>query len=659
MSLTPVSFTGFSEFSDDFQAILQRTFEVANFPIQQLQTEQTINLAKQQALGDLSFVVSNLESEFASLGLLGATSAVTASSSDEKVATVTVAGTPTIQSYDLVVTSEAKAAQETSLTGLADTDKTGLTADGIYKLTVGTTVTNVDLLTIGSGRTAGTTGSATPSPAVSVQVDFSNGLTGSITANLNSFFVAGAAPSGATAGDTVSVTFVSEDSTISETITTVGLAGGDDASAIARLLNDQITANANLNGKVSFSDEGGKLKLVVSDTAGQGFTFTSSNTGTVVTGLEGGGTVGGHSEEEIAAALNAQVALDSSLVSAGVVFSAVNGEVKVRSNTKTDITTTDSAQGTGFVSGLAGTQTVEAYDNTLEGFRDFINAQSTTLGVKATLINTSSDTANPSHHLTLTATTTGTTTLKLEDSTPANLLTVVNQGTNAVFTVNGVSADNSSNTITDFAPGLSLTIVGAGSATVSTQTDRTQISTALGNVAADYNAVVAKLGAQFGEAAGVLSGSIAVRAVQQALRDVTSFQGSGAIKSMVELGLELDSKGLMTFNAITFNALTDTQINDTLTFIGDTTTGFAGTAFTGLKDLADPVTGQIKTAIDFLKESDKSLADEILEAQERVDRLMVTLEAKFAAADLLLAQIESQQRLLTAIFEAQALAKKS
>ncbi len=358
MSLTPVSFTGFSEFSDDFQAILQRTFEVANFPIQQLQTEQTINLAQQQALGDLSFVVSNLESEFASLGLLGATSAVTASSSDEKVATVTVAGTPTIQSYDLVVTSEAKVAQETSLTGLADTDKTGLTADGIYKLTVGTTVTNVDLLAIGSGRTAGTTGSATPSPAVSVQVDFSNGLTGSITANLNSFFVAGAAPSGAGAGDTVSVTFISEDSTISETITTVGLAGGDDANAIATLLNDQITANANLNGKVSFSDEGGKLKLVVSDTAGQGFTFTSSNTGTVVTGLEGGGTVGGHSEEEIAAALNAQVALDSSLVSAGVVFSAVNGEVKVRSNTKTDITTTDSAQGTGFVSGLAGTQTV-------------------------------------------------------------------------------------------------------------------------------------------------------------------------------------------------------------------------------------------------------------------------------------------------------------
>ncbi len=123
----------------------------------------------------------------------------------------------------------------------------------------------------------------------------------------------------------------------------------------------------------------------------------------------------------------------------------------------------------------------------------------------------------------------------------------MNQGTNAVFTVNGVSANNSSNTITDFAPGLSLTIVGAGNATVSTQTDRTQIATALGNIAADYNGVVANLATQFGEAAGVLSGSVAVRSVQQALRDVTGFQGSGTIKSMVEVGLELDSKGLMTF----------------------------------------------------------------------------------------------------------------
>ena len=369
------------------------------------------------------------------------------------MATVTVTGSASAVDVDLNVTSAAAVAQETTTTALSNKNTTALEADGIYKLTLGAVQTTIDLLTIGSGRTAGTTGATTPATPVSVQVDFSNGLTASISADLNSFFVASAAPSGAGAGDTISVTFVSEDNSINETITTVALAGGENAAAITTLLNDQITANANLNGKVSFSDEGGNLKLVVSDTAGQGFTFTSSNTGAVVTGLESGATVGGHSAEEIAAALNVQVALNASLVSAGVTFTAESGEVRVKGNTKFDVTGTDSAQGTGFVSGLSGTQTVEGYGNTLDGLSDYINANSTTLGVKATIINTSSDPINPNYHLTLTTTQTGATTLKLENSAAANLVTVNDQGSDAVFSVNGLpDVTNSSNVITDFAP---------------------------------------------------------------------------------------------------------------------------------------------------------------------------------------------------------------
>ena len=395
MSLPPISFTGVSEFADDFQVILERAFEVATLPINGLQTEQTLNLARQQQLGNLAAAVQSLESSFAALGIQGKNGAITASSSDTDVATVTVTGSASAVDVDLNVTSAAAVAQETTTTALSNKTTSALEADGIYKLTLGATQTTIDLLTIGSGRTAGTTGSSTPATPVSVQVGFSNGLTASITANLNSFFVASAAPSGAGAGDTISVTFVSEDNSINETITTAALAGGENAAAIVILLNNQITANANLNGKVSFSDEGGNLKLVVSDTAGQGFTFTSSNTGSVVTGLESGGTLGGHSAEEIAAALNVQVALNQSLVSAGVSFTAESGEVRVKGNTKFDITGTDSAQGTGFVSGLSGTQTVEGYGNTLDGLSAYINANSTTLGVKATIINTSSDPINP------------------------------------------------------------------------------------------------------------------------------------------------------------------------------------------------------------------------------------------------------------------------
>jgi flagellar hook-associated protein 2 len=652
MGIPPISFTGLSQFSENFALILERSFEIANLPIQQLQTEQTLNLARQQELSDLGATLKTLEDRFVSLSLLGAKSALGSSSSDTAVASVVVTGSPSTASFDINVTSAASAAQEVTTTSLASTSSGGVTADGVYALTVGATTTNFDLLTLGSGRTAGTTGATTPSPPVSVQVDFSNGLAGSITASLDSFFVAAAAPSAIGAGDTISVSFVSEDSVINEQITTVALTGTETTADIATLLNDQITANGNLNGKLSFSDEGGNLKLTLSDTVGQGFTFTSASTGSVVSGLESGGTVGGESAEEIAAALNAEVALDATLAAAGVTFTAVSGEVQVSGDQAFDITVSDNAQGTGFLSGLAGAHSVEAFDNTLDGLRDFINAQSSSLGVKASIINTSSDPDNPTYHLSVTATSTGLEILALKDSLAADLLTTSNQGTDAVFTVNGLAVTNSGNTIVNFEPGLTVTIEGAGSTTVSVFSDRATVSNSLANFAAEYNNTVAKIQTQIGEGAGILSGDIIVRQSQQALREITSFSGSGAIQSIVELGLEFDENGLLSFESLTFNSLTDDQVLDALEFIGDTSSGFAGLGFSKLKDLADPVTGQIQATISILTESDENIQKQIDAATERVDRLIATLELQFAATDLLVSQLESQQSALTSVFEA-------
>ena len=220
---------------------------------------------------------------------------------------------------------------------------------------------------LGSGRTAGTTGLVTPSPPVSVQVNFSNGVTGGVTANLDSFFVAAAAPSGPAAGETVSVTFTSADATISRTITTAPLLGGgtvaQTTAEIRDRLNDQIALDPELAGLITFSDTGAgppanALKVVLSDQAGQGFSFTATTSNPAFTsGLEAGGTLGGYSAEEIAAALNAQVALDAGLSAAGIRFAAVGGEVKIDGDLSFDFAVSENAQGTGFVSGLPATGT--------------------------------------------------------------------------------------------------------------------------------------------------------------------------------------------------------------------------------------------------------------------------------------------------------------
>jgi hypothetical protein len=131
MGLPPISFTGLSKFSENFQTILQRSFEVANLPIKNLQTEQTLLLAQREALGELAGAVQALENRFATLGLVGARDALSGTSSNEDVAVAVVSGTPDLLSFDLDVTSAASAAQESSAIGLPDSDATGLSADGV------------------------------------------------------------------------------------------------------------------------------------------------------------------------------------------------------------------------------------------------------------------------------------------------------------------------------------------------------------------------------------------------------------------------------------------------------------------------------------------------------------------------------------------------
>lgn len=210
----------------------------------------------------------------------------------------------------------------------------------------------------GSGRTPGTLGATTPSPPVSVTAGFSGGITGSITATLDSFFVASAAPAGLANGDTITVNFTSADGTTKAGITTAPLSAGDSTATIATRLNDQIALNPALAGKLSFADQGGRLKLIESDTVGQGFSFTASTSDPGFTsGLESGGKVGGHSAQEIAAALNAQIALNTTLADAGVRFTAVggpSGQVRVDASAPFTATVTDFDNGTGFASGLAG-----------------------------------------------------------------------------------------------------------------------------------------------------------------------------------------------------------------------------------------------------------------------------------------------------------------
>jgi len=208
----------------------------------------------------------------------------------------------------------------------------------------------------GFGRTTGNTGAATTAPPSQVQVDFTGPFTVSITATLDSF-VAGTTPPGVAApGDTFSLRFISADGALNRTVTTSPLLGGETAADLATRINDQIALDPQLAGLVNVADAGGTLKLTLSETAGQGFSFTASTAGSgFLTGLEPRGPLGGQSAEEIAASLNAEIANQPDLVAAAVRFTAINGELRLDGDAPFDYTVTDiDPSATGFASGLHG-----------------------------------------------------------------------------------------------------------------------------------------------------------------------------------------------------------------------------------------------------------------------------------------------------------------
>jgi flagellar hook-associated protein 2 len=293
-----------------------------------------------------------------------------------------------------------------------------------------------------------------------------------------------------------------------------------------------------------------------------------------------------------------------------------------------------------------------AHNNVL-GLRDAINA----LGapVTASVLTTGSN----GTYLSVTANSTGKTTLQLND-TPAsggstNLLTSTNQGTDAVFQLNGVPVDHPTNNINDVVSGLTFNILGttAANQTVSLTlgTDPTQLSSALQTFASSYNALVDQVNSQVGTAAGSLNGDYLINQVESDLQQTVGYAGSNSIKGLATLGLTLDTSGKITFDQKTFDALGSTQISDAFSYLGSSSTGF-GSLAQKFTTLSDPISGLIQLQTAGLTAENQTLTDSINRVTDRVSTIQNSVTLRLQAADAAIASLQSQQTVITASIQA-------
>lgn len=149
MAFSPLTFTGVSTYSADFQKILERTVAIASQPITQLQAEQAKIFQQKTLATGLQSSVGALVSAVGALGEVGSSKALGGTSSNSsKVSIGTVTATSPASYSISEITSVARGASATSA-GYANGSSAAVSATGTVKLTFNGTEHTIAL---GSGE---------------------------------------------------------------------------------------------------------------------------------------------------------------------------------------------------------------------------------------------------------------------------------------------------------------------------------------------------------------------------------------------------------------------------------------------------------------------------------------------------------------------------
>jgi flagellar hook-associated protein 2 len=269
--------------------------------------------------------------------------------------------------------------------------------------------------------------------------------------------------------------------------------------------------------------------------------------------LESLGTVSKQKGLQVTSSNSAVVSVSNTNAEAATTYTINNVTSLAKAASETSATgyaDSSSAQvsASGTVKLTVGTQdytiNLSPANNNLNGLRNAINALGS--GVTASILTTGTG-ATP-NYLTVSANAAGATTLRLVEDpngTPVELLTSTNQGSNAVFQLNGVPVSRNSNQVNDVIPGLSFNLLAESSTpvTLTIATQKSRLTDSLEQFVSAYNSLQNSVAQQVGPSAGLLSGDFLVREIQKASREVTNFAGD---LSLSDLGIRL-GKGRLVF----------------------------------------------------------------------------------------------------------------
>jgi len=249
-------------------------------------------------------------------------------------------------------------------------------------------------------------------------------------------------------------------------------------------------------------------------------------------------------------------------------------------------------------SGTAQIITLDSTDNTLASLASAINSGS--YGISASVI-----TNGTTQRLSLVSQTSGaagnlTVSASLSDTTSGGAavnFTQAQAGQDAQFSVDGINATSSSNTVSNVIPGVTFQLLSASPGTniqVEITNNNGDVESAVSNFVKAYNAVMGDLNTEEGNNASgspePLFGSPTISTLQSQLQQALDFtQSSGAVTSLTQLGVSVNNDGTLQLNTDTLQSELASNYQDVVKFFqpSGSFTSFGGNMTTVLNNLGN------------------------------------------------------------------------
>lgn len=253
-----------------------------------------------------------------------------------------------------------------------------------------------------------------------------------------------------------------------------------------------------------------------------------------------------------------------------------------------------------------------------------------------------------------------------------NFDTKIQSASNASLTVDGIKISSSSNTVSDAITGVTLNLLGTTSsaATVGLNNDTTGAHTKVDALVTAYNDAMnifdelTNPKSTLATYGGTMVGNSTINSLRAQLRtlvtqDSSTASSSGTLSAFRDIGIEIDSHGLLKSNSVKLDLALNTDFTNTVTLLSGnqenqsaydpTKSGLAG-------DASKTITTMLSTTNTIAKETANANTriskdqDELTALNDRMANLLTRYTKQFAAMDSIVGQTKSTQTGLTSSF---------